>query len=327
MNRRRLLELAGVAGAAALAVLLPRHGLAQTYPARPVRVIVPFAPGGFVDVTTRLVAGKLGEQIGKQFYIENIVGGSGNIGMGQAARAAPDGYTMLAAFSSLVINPTLFNRLHYDPLKDFDPVSLAVTSTTVIVVNMSLVASTVGELVALIRANPGKFTYSSAGTGTTSHLAGEQFRLAFGLDLVHVPFTGGAPAMAAVVAGHTPVGFNAPTAAVPLVRDGKLRALAVTSKSRIPTLPEIATLTEGGYPEIEGDSFVGFVVPAGTPRDIVALLNREIAKTMATADMRERQEMLGNEPMGSTPEEFGKRIKAELATWAKVIRVAGIKAG
>jgi len=184
MNRRRLLDLAGAAVAASL---LPRHGLAQTYPARQVRVIVPFAPGGVVDVVARLVAGKLGEELGKQFYIENIGGGSGNIGMGQAARAAPDGYTMLAAFSSLVINPALFNRLPYDPLKDFDPVSLAVTSTTVIVVNPSLTASTVGELVALIRANPGKFTYSSAGTGTTSHLAGEQFRLAFGLDLVHVP--------------------------------------------------------------------------------------------------------------------------------------------
>jgi tripartite-type tricarboxylate transporter receptor subunit TctC len=247
--------------------------------------------------------------------------------MGQAARAAPDGYTLLAAFSSLVINPALFNRLPYDPLKDFDPVSLAVTSTTVIAVNPSLTASTIGELVALIRANPGKFTYSSAGTGTTSHLAGEQFRLAFGLDLVHVPFTGAAPAMAAVVAGHTPVGLGAPTAVVPLFRDGKLRALAVTSKSRIHTLPEIATLTETGYPEIEGDSFVGFAVPAGTPPDIVALLNREIVKAMATADMKERQEMLGNEPVGSTPEEFGRRIKAELATWAKVIRAAGIKAG
>lgn len=324
MNRRRFLDLAAAAAAAAL---LPRSGAAQNYPTRPVRVIVPFAPGGIVDVTTRLVAGKLGEQLGKQFYIENIVGGSGNIGMGQAAKAMPDGYTMLAAFSSYVINPALFSRIPYDPVKDFDPISLAVTSTTVIVVNPSLPASTLGELVALIRASPGTFTFSSAGTGTTSHLAGEQFRLALGLDIVHVPFTGGAPAMSAVVAGHTPVGFGTPTVAVPLVRDGRLRALAVTSQTRTATLPDVATITEAGYPHIEGDAFVGFVVPAGTPREIVALLNREIVSSMATADMRERQAMLGNDPVGSTPEAFGLRIKAELATWASVIRAANIKAG
>jgi tripartite-type tricarboxylate transporter receptor subunit TctC len=247
--------------------------------------------------------------------------------MGQAARAAPDGYTMLTAFSSYVINPALFERVPYDPLNDFDPLSLAVTSTTVIVVNVELPVSNVKELVALIRANPGKLSYASAGTGTTSHLAGEQLRLALVPDLVHVPFGGGAPAMASVVAGHTPVGMGTPTVAVPLVNDGKLRALAVTSKLRTPTLPQVPTVAESGYPEIEGDSFVGFVVPAGTPKGVIALLNREIVRGLGTPDMKERLAMLGDDVVASTPEEFAMRIRAELATWAKVIKAANIRAG
>jgi tripartite-type tricarboxylate transporter receptor subunit TctC len=278
-------------------------------------------------VAARLIGGKVGEQLGRQFYVENIVGGSGNVGMGQAARAAPDGYTMLAAFSSYVINPSLFARIPYDPVSDFDPVSLAVTSTVVLVVNNDVPASTLSELVALIRANPGKYSYASAGTGTTGHLAGEQFRLAVAPDLVHVPFGGGAPAMAAVVAGHTPIGIGAPTAAGALINDGKLRPLAVTSKARTPTLPDVPTLAESGYPGIEGDSFVGFVVPAGTPKDVIALLNREIVRSLSTPQMKERQAALGNDIVASTPEEFGQRIKAELALWARVIKAANIRAG
>lgn len=322
--RRHFLKLVG---AAAAAPAFPCLAAALDYPARPVRVIVPFAPGGVTDVVARLISGKIGEQLGKQFYVENIVGGSGNVGMGQAARAAADGYTVLTAFSSFVINPALFDRIPYDPVNDFDPVSLAVTSTTVIVVNADLPAANIKELVALIRANPGKYSYASAGTGTTSHLAGEQFRLALAPDLVHVPFGGGAPAMASVVAGHTPIGMGAPAVAVPLINDGKLRALAVTSRARTQTLPNVPTMTEGGYPEIEGDSFVGFVVPAGTPRDLIALLNRKIVNSLATPEMKERQATLGNDIVGSTPEEFGKRIRTELSTWAKVIKAANIKAG
>ncbi len=301
--------------------------MALDYPVRPVRVIVTYAPGGVTDVAARVISGKVGEQLGKQFYVENIVGGSANVGMGQAARAAPDGYTILAAFSSLVINPALFERIPYDPVSDFEPISLAVTTTTAIVVNSELPVSNLKELVALIRANPGKYSYASAGTGTTGHLAGEQFRLALAPDLVHVPFGGGAPAMAAVVAGHTPIGFGAPVVVLPLANDGKLRALVVTSKMRTQTLPNVPTLAESGYPDIEGDSFVGFVAPAGTPRDIVTLLNREIVRSLSTPEMRERQGMLGNDVVASSPEEFGQRIKAELAVWAKVIKAANIKAG
>ena len=322
-DRRRL-----ITGTLALGAAGAMSARAQSaYPNRPVRVIVPFAPGGLTDVVARLISGRISEQLGKQFYVENIVGGSGNVGMGQAARAAPDGYTMLTAFSSYVINPAMFERIPYHPVNDFDPVSLAVTSTTVMVVNADIPASNIKELIALIRANPGKYSYASAGTGTTGHLAGEQFRLALAPDLVHVPFSGGAPAMAAVVAGHTPMGMGAPTVAVPLVNDGKLRALAVTSKVRSQTLPNVPTMAESGYPEIEGDSFVGFVVPVGTPKEVIALLNREIVKSLATPEMRERQAALGNEVVASTPEEFDRRIRAELLTWAKVIKAANIKAG
>lgn len=324
-DRRRLIS--GALALGATAPILVRRALALDYPVRPVRVIVTYAPGGQTDVAARLICGKTSEQLGKQFYVENIVGGSGNVGMGQAARAAPDGYTMLAAFSSYVINPGLFARIPYDPLNDFQPVSLAVTSTVVFVVNPGLPVSNINELAALLRANPGKYSYASAGTGTTGHLAGEQFRLAVAPDLVHVPFGGGAPAMASVVAGHTPIGIGAPTAATTLINDGKLRALAITGKVRTQALPDVPTLAESGFPDIEGDSFVGFVVPAGTPRDIVTLLNREIVRSLSTPEMKERQATLGNDIVASSPEEFGQRIKAELAIWARVIKAANIKAG
>jgi tripartite-type tricarboxylate transporter receptor subunit TctC len=324
MKRRQFLRYGA---AAAAAPMLSSRALALDYPVRPVRVIVTYAPGGQTDVAARLICGKLSEQLRMQFYVENIVGGSGNIGMGQAARAAPDGYTMLAAFSSYVINPALFARIPYDPLNDFAPVSLAVTSTVVFVVNPGVPVFNINELVALVRDNPGKYSYASAGLGTTGHLAGEQFRLAVAPDLVHVPFGGGAPAMASVVAGHTPIGIGAPTAAATLINDGKLRALAVTSKVRTQTLPDVPTLAESGYPGIEGDSFVGFVVPAGTPKDVVALLNHEIVRSLAAPEMKERQATLGNDVVASTPEEFEQRIKAELAIWARVVKAANIKAG
>ena len=321
-GRRRFLQ---VAGAVMAAPALLRGAQAQVYPARAVRVIVPFAPGGITDVLARLIAEKWSENLGKQFYVENVTGGSGNIGMGQAAKAAPDGYTILTAFVSYVVNPALFGKVPYDPVRDFEPIGLAVTSTTVLVVNPQVPAKTIGELVALIRANPGKYNYASAGSGTSSHLAGEQLRLSLGLDIVHIPFTGGAPAIASVVAGHTPIGLVAPNVAIPQIQDGKVHALAVTRAGRAQTLPDVATLAESGHPGIEGDSWVGFVAPVGTPKDIVATLNREIVRILAQPDMKQRLATLGFEPVGGTPDEFAARIKSELATWSKVIRAAGIK--
>jgi tripartite-type tricarboxylate transporter receptor subunit TctC len=320
--RRQLLQTAAIA---LTALALGQIAKAQDYPNRPVRVIVPYAPGGVTDTFARIIAQQLSERLGKQFYVENIPGGSGNIGTGQAARAAADGYNLLVAFSSFVVNPTLFDKLPFDPIKDFEPVTLAVSSTTVLVVHPSLPATTVKELVALIKQNPGKYNFASAGTGTQSHLAGEQFRLLLGLDLVHVPFNGGAPAVASVIAGHTPIGFTSPTAAMEHVKDGKVRALAVTGKARSQTMPEVQTMTEAGYPDIKGDSWVGLLAPTGTPKEIVSRLNREIVAVLALADMRERLLTLGYDPVASTPEEFTQRIKDEIRLWGDIIRQANIK--
>jgi tripartite-type tricarboxylate transporter receptor subunit TctC len=322
LPRRQLLHLA--ASAAALAAVSRVAG-AQTYPSRPVRAVVAFAPGGTTDTFARIMSQKLGEHLGKQFYVENITGATGNIGTAQAAKAAPDGYTVLFAFSSYVVNPTLFDKIPYDPYKDFDPVTLAVASAGVLTVNPSVPARTVKDLVALIRANSGKYSFSSAGAGTQSHLAGEQLRLSQGLDLVHVPYNSGGLAIASVVAGHTPIGFTSPAAALPQIKDGNVRALAVTSKKRSQILPDVPTIAEAGYPDIEGDSWVGVLVPAGTPKDIIALLHREIVNILALPDIKERLATLGYDPVASTPEEFATRIRGEIAMWAKVIRAANIK--
>jgi tripartite-type tricarboxylate transporter receptor subunit TctC len=320
--RRRFLHLAA---GAAMVPAVSRNARAQAYPTRPVRLIVAFAPGGVTDTFARLMAQKLGEHLGQQFFVENIAGATGNIGTGQAARAAPDGYTLLFAFSSYVVNPTLFNKVPYDPHKDFEPVTLAVSSTTVLTVHPAVPAKSVSELVALIRANVGKYSFASAGAGTQAHLAGEQFRLSLGLDLVHVPYNGGGPAIAAVVGGHTPIGFSSPAASIPQIKEGNVRALAITRKTRSQILPDVPTMTEAGYPEIGGDSWVGVLVPAGTPKGIIGLLNREVVKIVMAPDMKARLEELGYDPVASTPEEFAIRIKVEIETWAKVIRAAHIK--
>jgi len=322
LPRRQFLHLA--AGAAALSAV-SRIASAQSYPERSVRVIVPFPPGGATDVFARPVAQKLSEQLGKQFYVDNVGGASGNIGMGQAAKAKPDGYSILFAFSSYVTNPSLFNKVPYDPYKDFEPVTLAVAAPTVLSVNPSVPAKTVQELVALIRANPGKYSFATGGVGTQPHLVGEQLRLSLGLDLVHVPFPGGGPAVASLIAGHTPIGVNVVTPIVPHLKDGTLRVLAVASKTRSQSLPDVPTLAEAGYPDIEGDSWVGVLVPATTPKPIITALHRTIVKILALPDLKDFLTALGYEVVASTPEEFAKRIRLEIETWGEVIRAANIK--
>jgi tripartite-type tricarboxylate transporter receptor subunit TctC len=323
LPRRRFLHLAS--GALALPAIC-EIARAQSYPTRPVRVIVPFAPGGPTDVFARLMAQKLSEQVGTQFYVENIGGAGGNIGTGRAAQAAPDGYTMLVTGANYVVNPTLYNQVPYDPTRDFDSVTLAVTAAVILTVHPSVPAQNVKELVALIKGHPGKYSYASPGTGTPPHLVGELFRLSLGLDLVHVPFNGGGLAIASAAAGHTPISFGSMAPAVPLVKNGTLRALAVSTKTRSQALPDTATMTEAGYPDIEGESWFAVVVPTGTPKDIVALLYRHIAQSVMLPDMKERLATLGYEPVVNTPEQCGALIKADIIRWAKVIREAGIKA-
>jgi len=323
LPRRQFLHLA--AGAAALPAV-SRIASAQTYPSRPVRVIVPFAPGGPTDIFARLVAQKLSERFGKQFYVENIGGAGGNVGMGQGAKAAPDGYTMLVVATTIVVNPTLYDRVPFDPYKDFDPVTLAVTSPEVLSVNPSLPVQSVKDFVAFIKAHPGKYTFASPGTGTPGHLVGELFRLSLGLDLMHIPFNSAGLAIGSTVAGHTPIAFTTPPPVVPQVKEGKLRALAVASKTRLQALPDVPTMAEAGYPDIEGEAWFAVIVPARTPKEIIALLHGEIVKIIALPDMKERMATLGFDPIGSAPEECAAQFRTEAAKWGKVIREAGIKA-
>ena len=320
--RRQFLHLA--AGAAAIPVLSDMAA-AQVWPARPVRLIVPFPPGGTTDIFARIAAQKLSEHFGKQFYIENVAGATGNVGAAQVARAAPDGYTVLFAFSSYVVNPTLFAKLPFDPNKDLAPVTLAVTATNVLAINPSVPVNNLGDLIALIKSNPGKYNYASGGVGSQAHLLGEMLRLSLALDIVHVPFNGGGPEIASIVAGHTPIGWSALVSAAQQIKAGQLLALAVASKTRSKLFAEIPTTAEAGYPDIQGDSWVGVLVPAGTPNEIISLLHREMVTILALPDVKERLPSLGFEVVASTPREFATQIKAEIESWAKVIRAANIK--
>jgi tripartite-type tricarboxylate transporter receptor subunit TctC len=323
LPRRQFVQLAAAAVAAYAA---PRIVSAQSYPERPVRMIVPYAPGGPTDVITRLVAQRLTDHVGKQFFVENMGGGGGNIGMGRAAKAAPDGYTALVVNPSYVINPTLYDKVPYEFGKDFDPVTLMVLTTLVIAVHPSVPARTVSELVALIKANPGKYSYASPGTGTPGHLVGELFRLSLGLDLVHVPFNSAGLAVGSSVAGHTPICFASPSPAAQQVIEGRLRGLAVTSKARSRSLPDVPTTAEAGFPGIAGDNWQGVVMPAGTPREVIGFLHREIVTILALADVKERLAVLGFEPVASTPAEFARQARNEFDAWAQLIRASGIKA-
>jgi tripartite-type tricarboxylate transporter receptor subunit TctC len=323
LGRRQFLHL--VAGAAALPAISP-IARAQTYPTRPVRVIIPFAPGGPTDVFGRLMAQSLSEQLGKQFYVENIAGAGGNIGTGRAAKATADGSTILVVANSYVVNPALLDKIPYDPIKDFDPVTCAVTTPMVLAVHPSLPASTVQDLFALAKTNPGKYSYASGGVGSPGHLVGAQLRLSLGIDLVHVPFGSAGLAIGSAIGGHTPISIVAPAPTVPQVQQGKLRALAVLGAARLQTLPNVPTMAETGYPDILGENWFGVLVPAGTPREIVTLLNRKIVEMIMQPDMKERIAALGFRAVGNSSEEFGNQIAFEIEKWAKVIRAANIKA-
>jgi tripartite-type tricarboxylate transporter receptor subunit TctC len=271
------------------------------------------------------MAEKLSEHFGQQFYIENIGGAGGNIGTGRAAKAAADGYTLLLTANNHIINPLLYESVPYDAFKDFEPVTLAVSFPTALSVNPLVPAQTVAELVALVRATPGKYSFASAGVGTPSHLLGERFRQRLNLDLVHVPYNGSGPATAAVMAGDTPVCFAALTAAAPLAQAGHVRVLATMSNTRSRALPEVPTITEAGYAGLDGEGWDGIFVPAGTPQQIVKLLGDEIRNIVTLPDVQARIEALGFLAVGAPSEVFAKELANESATWREVIRAAGLK--
>jgi tripartite-type tricarboxylate transporter receptor subunit TctC len=273
----------------------------------------------------RVIAQGLSAGLGSQFYVENLGGAGGNIGTGQASRAAPDGYTILAVAPSYAANPSLFGSVPYDPEKSFDAVTLAATAPTILAVHPSVPANNVAELIETIRATPGKYSYASPGTGTPPHLLGELFRMSLRLDMVHVPYNSGGQAIGSTLAGHTPISFGALPPAVQLVKEGKLRALAITSTARAEALPEVPTIAEAGYPDFAADIWTAVLVPAGTPKAIVETLQREIAKVVASPEAKQRMAALGYRPVANSPSECRKYITAEAQRWAKVIHDAGIK--
>jgi tripartite-type tricarboxylate transporter receptor subunit TctC len=310
------------------ALLLASAAAAQTpdYPNRPVKLVAPFAPGGPVDVVARVLAPKLSERFGQQFYVENHPGGSGNIGTALVAKAPPDGYTVLVISSTLVVNPSLFTKLGFDTTTDLTPVSLVGVSPQILLVHPSVPATSVKELVDWVKASPGKHSYAHAGTGTPGYLAGEMLKQAFGLDLVAVSFNGGGPAITATIGGHTPILYTSISTAAGHIKQGSVRALAVTGAHRSPALPDVPTLAEAGARDQESDIILGLLVPGGTPQAVIDRLNRAIVAIVAMPEVRERLAALGFEPIASTPGEFADRIKWEIDKWAKVIRAADIKA-
>jgi tripartite-type tricarboxylate transporter receptor subunit TctC len=324
MHRRDFLKLSATATLAAPAA--STMAWAQTYPTRPVRIIVPFAPGGPTDVPARFIAQRLTDNLGRNFLVENVAGASSNIGTAQAARAMPDGYTILVTVNNLVINPSMFEKVAFDPYKDFDPVALAVGFSSAFSVHPSVPAKTVKELIEVIRANPGKYSYASPGLGTPSHLLGEQFRVTNNLDIVHVPYGGSGPAITATISGHTPICFASTTAAAPQALDNKLRVLAILSKKRASSLPKVPTIAEAGFPGMDGDGWVGALVPAGTPKDIIALLNKQINETIALPEIKEKFATLGLDIIGGSPQDFANVMRTEGERWAKAIKAAGVKA-
>jgi len=319
---RSLVRAVAVCAALCAALVSPASA---GYPDHPVKIIVPFAAGGPTDVMARLIAAKLSEKLGQRFYIENIAGAGGNIGTVNAAKAAGDGYTILFASSSYVVNPSLYTHCPYDPYKDFVPVVLAAVTPNILIVNPAIDAKTAKELIDLIKANPNKFTDASPGIGTTPHLAAELFKATYGLDYVIAPYKGGGPVAQAVMANETPFSFVAMTPTTQLVKTGKLRGLAVTTKKRSSALPDVPTLAEAGVTGQESETMQGVFVPKGTPQPVVDALQREIAAAVALPDMQAKMIPLGFEPAGGSSAEFAAYIKAEVEKWHKVIADAHIK--
>jgi tripartite-type tricarboxylate transporter receptor subunit TctC len=298
---------------------------AQNYPNRPVRVVVGFPAGGPTDAIARMVSQKLSDTLGQQFFVENIGGAGGNTAAGQVARATPDGYTIMAISTGFMVNPSLYAKVPYDAMKDFAPVTLVAASPNVVVVNPSVPAKSLPELVQLIRDNPGKYSFAGPGVGSTPHLGGELFRLAFDLDLVHVPFTGAAPAVQATIGGHTPIAFTALPSSLAAIQAGQVRAIGVAASERAGAIPDVPTFAEQGIRDQDADTLTGLVAPAGAPKEIVDLLYREIAKAVAQPDLKERLAVLGFKPVANTPDEFGARIRAEIEKWGKVVRDAKLR--
>ena len=313
-----------MAAASCIALALAGTVYAQQYPTKPVKLLIPFGPGGVTDNAGRLIAQKLSERLGQQFYIENQGGAGGNLGMSTVARSAGDGYTILLSSSSIVVNPSLYAKVPFDVDKDFIPVTKAGGTPNSWVVNADFPVKTMKELVDLIKREPGKYSVASPGAGTTPSLSIEMLRLGLGLDFITVPFAGGGPMTQSLLGGHTPIACSALGNYVNLIKEGKLRALAVAAKKRSAALPDIPTLDELGIKDQEAETMTGVFVPAGTPKAIVDQLQREFSAIVNAPDVKARLLALGVEAEGDSSEDFAKYIKSEVAKWKKVITDAKI---
>jgi tripartite-type tricarboxylate transporter receptor subunit TctC len=321
MNRRQLL-LAGAS--AAVVAAAPYVARAQAYPARPVRLVVGFPPGGSADIITRIIAQALTERVGQRFVVDNKPGAGSNIGTEAVARAEPDGYTLLSVTVANAINPTLYSRLNYDQIRDFAPVASIDVVPNVMDVNPELPAKTVPEFIAYAKANPGKISMGSGGIGSSPHVAGELFKMMAGIDMLHVPYRGVAPATTDLLGGRLQVLFDTLPASIENIRAGKLRALAVTSKKRSDALPDIPAMNEF-VPGYEADSFHGIAAPRGTPREIVERLNREINAAVSDLKLKARLADLGAEVFTGSPEDFGRYLGQEIEKWGRVVKFSGAK--
>jgi tripartite-type tricarboxylate transporter receptor subunit TctC len=295
------------------------------YPDRPIKIVLGFAPGGGSDILLRTVAPALGEALGQQIVVENKPGAGANLAMSAVAQAAPDGYTLLMGTPGLATNGSLYANLGFDPLRDFAPVSLMGSVQNVLLVRPTLPVNSVAELIAYARKNPGKLNYASPGSGTSLHLAGELFKSTTGVDMVHVAYKGGAQALNDLMAGQVDVMFNVLPSALPQIKAGKVKALAVTGAQRAESLPELPTMIEAGVPGYTAITWNAILAPAGTPRDIVAKLNQAIVRVLRTPEMRQRLAAIGQDVLVSTPEEFGTFLRDETVKWRRTIETAGVK--
>ncbi len=297
---------------------------ADSYPNHKIRMIVPFGAGGPTDVIARLVAERLSADFDQQIYVENLPGAGGNLGVETAKRAEPDGYTIMTVSTGFIINPSMYAKIGYDPVKDFMPISLVAASPNVVMVHPSLPARNLKQLIDLIKANPGKYSYAQPSTGSTPHLVGEQFKQTFGLDLVMVPFNAAPLAVNSTMGNHTPIAFTALPPAIGNIKDGSVRGIALLAKQRVAALPDLPTNGEEGVPGLESDTLTGIVAPAGTPKEIVDKWNAAIVKMAADPEIKKKLDALGFVPVANSSAEFAERIKSEAARWDKVVKAAGI---
>jgi len=311
--------------AAVAAALSAAPAAAQTYPAKSVRVIVPYAPGGNTDFTARAIAERLGPIFKQQVIVDNRPGGATNIGSEAVARAAPDGYTLLMGGASNAINMSMYNKLPYDTLRDFEPVILCVQGANVLVVHPSVPAKTLKELIALAKAQPGKLNFASSGLGSSNQMAGELLKVMAGINIVHVPYKGNAPAITDLLGGHVEMNFSGVPALVPHINSGRVRAIAIGSLKRFPALPDVPTFDESGLKGYEATTWFGLMAPAKTPKEIITRWNTEVDKILKSPDLSKRFINDGLEPKGGSPESFAKFIRAEIDKYARVVKAANIK--